>query len=179
MKKHPVGRPKKSLLDRLKSIEVTFETIFELGKTGLTDKQLGNVFGVSEVTINNWKKKSPEFALALKKGKDFADSLVEMALYRRALGFKVDTEEIKVVPQGQGAGSKIERVATFAYYPPDTTSAIFWLKNRQPDKWRDKHSLDIEVFNSFKQQVLEALSVLPQEHRNAFIAALEKKTGGG
>lgn len=24
------------------------------------------------------------------------------------------------------------------YYPPDTTAAIFWLKNRQKDKWRDK-----------------------------------------
>lgn len=24
------------------------------------------------------------------------------------------------------------------HYPPDATSMIFWLKNRQPDKWRDK-----------------------------------------
>jgi len=23
-------------------------------------------------------------------------------------------------------------------YPPDPTSAIFWLKNRQPKIWRDK-----------------------------------------
>ena len=22
--------------------------------------------------------------------------------------------------------------------PPDTTAQIFWLKNRKPDKWRDK-----------------------------------------
>ena len=25
--------------------------------------------------------------------------------------------------------------------PPDTTAAIFWLKNRQPDKWREKQEL--------------------------------------
>jgi hypothetical protein len=24
-------------------------------------------------------------------------------------------------------------------YPPDTTAAIFWLKNRRPDLWRDRH----------------------------------------
>ena len=24
------------------------------------------------------------------------------------------------------------------HFPPDPTSMIFWLKNRQPDKWRDK-----------------------------------------
>ena len=25
----------------------------------------------------------------------------------------------------------------------DTTAMIFWLKNRQPDKWRDKHDIEI------------------------------------
>jgi hypothetical protein len=24
------------------------------------------------------------------------------------------------------------------HYPPDTTAAIFWLKNRRPSEWRDK-----------------------------------------
>ena len=27
-------------------------------------------------------------------------------------------------------------------YPPDTTAAIFWLKNRRPDLWRDKHRIE-------------------------------------
>src|SRR3546814_6922806 len=25
------------------------------------------------------------------------------------------------------------------HYPPDTTAAIFWLKNRRKEQWRDKH----------------------------------------
>ena len=29
-------------------------------------------------------------------------------------------------------------VGTTKYYAPDTTAAIFWLKNRQPELWRDK-----------------------------------------
>ena len=29
--------------------------------------------------------------------------------------------------------------------PPDTTACIFWLKNRQPDKWRDKQDMNIDA----------------------------------
>ena len=25
------------------------------------------------------------------------------------------------------------------HYPPDVTACIFWLKNRCPDEWRDRH----------------------------------------
>jgi hypothetical protein len=31
------------------------------------------------------------------------------------------------------------------HYPPDTTAAIFWLKNRQPGKWRDKTIVDNNI----------------------------------
>ncbi len=27
---------------------------------------------------------------------------------------------------------------TVKHYPPDTQAASLWLRNRQPDKWRDK-----------------------------------------
>ena len=27
--------------------------------------------------------------------------------------------------------------------PPDTTAAIFWLKNRRPDRWRDKQDIKL------------------------------------
>ncbi|WP_391209187.1 hypothetical protein [Psychrobacillus sp. L4] len=40
---------------------------------------------------------------------------------------------------------------------PDTTAQIFWLKNRRPDKWRDKqdiqHSGTMEI-NSFRHVIL-------------------------
>ena len=28
-------------------------------------------------------------------------------------------------------------------YPPDTTAASLWLRNRQPRLWRDKHEIDV------------------------------------
>ena len=44
-------------------------------------------------------------------------------------------EETKVEENGIG-GKKV--ITTIKHIPGDTTAQIFWLKNRKPDKWRDK-----------------------------------------
>jgi hypothetical protein len=116
----------------------------KLCKLGATDQELADFFEVDVSTINNWKIDYPQFFESIKKGKILADSNVAERLYQRALGFEHDSEEIKV------ADGSVIRVPTRKIYPPDPTAAIFWLKNRQPEKWRDKqevqHSLDPEVF---------------------------------
>lgn len=99
---------------------------------GATDKQMADAFGVSETTINNWKHQHEEFSCALKEGKLFADANVAQALYNRALGYEHEADDIKVVE------GSIVITPTIKRYPPDATSAIFWLKNRQPEIWRDK-----------------------------------------
>lgn len=104
---------------------------------GYTDAELAFFFDVSEQTINAWKKAHPLFLESIKTGKDIADANVGQRLYERAMGFEHDSEEIKTVSVG-GGESVIERVPIRKVYPPDTTAAIFWLKNRQPRKWRDK-----------------------------------------
>ena len=106
---------------------------------GATDKELADFFEVRESTLNLWKLNHKLFSESIKEGKSLADSNVADRLYQRAMGFEHDSEEIKVVSDGNGNGSSIERVPIKKIYPPDTTAAIFWLKNRQKDKWRDKH----------------------------------------
>lgn len=80
-----------------------------------------------------WKKAYAEIADALKKGKEVADIEVENALYKRALGY--DFEETKVEVEANGK-KKITNITR--HIAPDVTAQIFWLKNRRPDKWRDK-----------------------------------------
>ncbi|MFM0101986.1 terminase [Paraburkholderia rhynchosiae] len=53
---------------------------------GATDPDLERFFEVSRATINEWKKQHPEFADALRAGKDIADSLVARSLYDKARG---------------------------------------------------------------------------------------------
>ena len=98
-------------------------------RDGLTDEQIAHNMGISAATLYNWKSKYLEVVEALKKGKDVIDREVENALLKRALGFQYD--EITLT-----GGVETKRVTKMVV--PDTTAQIFWLKNRRPDKWRDK-----------------------------------------
>jgi hypothetical protein len=98
---------------------------------------LAEKFKVSESTLNLWKLKHKEFSEALKAGKEEFDTKnVEKALRDRALGYSHPDVHISNY-QGEITVTDIQK-----HYPPDTTACIFWLKNRQPDKWRDKQELE-------------------------------------
>ncbi|QSB03228.1 helix-turn-helix domain-containing protein [Methylomonas sp. EFPC1] len=99
---------------------------------GATDAQLAGFFGVSEKTINTWKKQAPEFADSLKRGKTLADAQVANSLFHRATGYSHPETKVNI------ADGQVILTDVTKHHPPDTTAAIFWLKNRQPDKWRDK-----------------------------------------
>lgn len=109
---------------------------------GATDAELADFFEVTETTINNWKNDYPSFFESIKRGKQLADANVADRLYQRAIGYEHDSEEIKVINIGDFQQA-VERVPVRKIYPPDATSAIFWLKNRQPKKWRDKQEIDM------------------------------------
>ena len=104
---------------------------------GATDENIADVFGVTERTINNWKRKHPEFFQSLKEAKNKYDAKIEDALAARALGGYETTETRTTTNSDDGLISKVTVTKTLA---PDTTAAIFWLKNRQSERWRDKPS---------------------------------------
>lgn len=104
---------------------------------GATDSELADFFDVCEATINNWKIDYPSFLESLKNGKQIADAKVAKALFHRATGYEHEDVDIKMYE-----GSIIKTKYT-KRYAPDPTSAIFWLKNRQSGKWRDKVGHDV------------------------------------
>lgn len=120
----------------------------KLALMGATDKQMADFWGVSEQTLNTWKHTHPEFLESLKAGKLIADGTVVQSLYRRANGYSHGA--VKIL-QYEGAPVIVPYTE---HYPPDTTAAIFWLKNRQPALWRDKvevdqnHNIDGDAFSS-------------------------------
>ena len=99
---------------------------------GMTDKEMADFFGVAESTLNLWKTVHPEFSESLKGGKDLIDAQVAAKLFHRAIGYEHPEDDIRAV------NGEIVITPMVKHYPPDTTAAIFWLKNRQPQKWRDK-----------------------------------------
>lgn len=99
---------------------------------GATVEQLADVLCVGKTTIYNWEKEYPDFRMALRGGREHADANVASRLYARAMGYSHAEEEIKVVE------GKVVRVPTVKHYPPDPGAAIFWLKNRQPELWKER-----------------------------------------
>ena len=84
----------------------------------------------------------PEFRGALKVAKDVADEKIEKALYQRAKGYSYRAEKVVVESRGNNEGSEARVVEYTEHMPPDTTAAIFFLKNRRPDRWRDVQRID-------------------------------------
>lgn len=102
-------------------------------RDGLTDEQIAENIGITATTLYEWKNRFPEISEALKKGKEVVDIRVENALLKRALGYEYTEERIEISDKD---GRKV--IQTVKTVLPDTTAQIFWLKNRRPDKWRDK-----------------------------------------
>lgn len=105
-------------------------------REGLTDEQIVENIGINPATLYDWKKKYPEISEALKKGKEIVDIQVENALLKRALGYLYEEVRIEKTADGEKVTTTTKEVI------PDTTAQIFWLKNRRPDRWRDKQDIE-------------------------------------
>lgn len=148
-----------------------------LCKLGATDQELADFFDVTIRTINRWKVVHPEFADALRRGKDVADERVEASLYHRAMGLEYEEANPvklkKVLYDGDGKKvaeeERVEIVMVKKVIPADTTAAVFWLKNRRAEQWRD-----IQRHEHGKPGEFEALS---NEELDAEIeAAIQART---
>ena len=113
-----------------------------LARLGLTDKQISEKLGISESTLNKWKHDHPVFSESLKNGKEEPDQLVEASLFKRATGYEND----KAVKIFMPANAEAPVYAPYTeQIQPDVTACIFWLKNRRPDRWRDRQDLDVNI----------------------------------
>ncbi len=110
---------------------------YKLCLLGATDEDLASFFGVSEQTINTWKKEHDEFSLSLMEGKELADANVAKRFYNRAMGYTHPEEKVFLYK-----GEPV-RVETEKHYPPDTQAGMFWLVNRQPNRWKNKNAMEL------------------------------------
>jgi len=109
-----------------------------LSRGGLTDEEIAKNLAITRSTLSLWKANYPTFMDALRRGKDLFDTNnVENSLLTRAVGY--DYEEDCVERQSNGT-VKVRKIKK--KMPPDVTAQIFWLKNRNPKRWRDKQELE-------------------------------------
>lgn len=87
--------------------------------------------GVSKTAFWGWYKQSEELRRACAVAKDIADSNVEDALYRRAVGYDYWEEVWELIEGEVRLTRKFKK-----HMPPDTKAIMQWLFNRRPDIWR-------------------------------------------
>lgn len=150
---NPVGRPSKYR-------EEFAEQGRKLCLLGATDEDLADFFEVHPDTINEWKNVHPEFSVSIKKGKRQADADVADRLFQRAMGYEHSDVHVSNY-QGLVTLTPIQKI-----HAPDTTAAIFWLKNRQSKQWREKQEVEHtgNLFDSLLAAVDgSSLKVVPDE----------------
>jgi hypothetical protein len=134
-------------------------------RDGTIDEDIARKLGVAYSTFREYVKKYPALAAALKRGKEVADVEVENALFKRAIGYTYDevTREGAIDPKTGENLLVVTKVVT-KEVQPDVTAQIFWLKNRRPDKWRDRqdinHSGNMEINNPLQGLTTDELRKL-------------------
>lgn len=124
-------------------------------RDGATDKQIAENLGIAYSTFREYIKANSALSAALKRGKEVIDTEVENALLKRALGYDYDE-----VTEEQSDGKMVVTKIVHKHIVPDTTAQIFWLKNRAPEKWRDKLQVDASVTNDNKDLMRDYLNAI-------------------
>lgn len=108
----------------------------KLYSKGWIDKEVAELWGVSEYRIRVWRASKPDFAEACKMGKDVPDDRVEASLYQRAVGYDLKSEKVSFDKDGN-----VLRATVIEHIPADPKAAMNWLKNRRPDRWKDRREV--------------------------------------
>lgn len=119
--------------------------------------QTAELLGIHRTTLRNWKLTHDEIRRLYQSdgqdGDEERKKQVEEALLKRAIGY-TQTEITRQV----GKDGKLGVVKTVEkQVMPSTTAQIFWLKNRRPDKWRDKQDIQVSGALETEQSKLDDL----------------------
>lgn len=142
--KKKMGRPPENISLYDKYVSGKEQLVEEACEKGADLKGLANLLGCGLTTLKRIKKNHPEFADLIKVSGEVADEAVISALYKRALGYEAEetVTEVRVDPSGATQTTFVKKVKK--HVPPDTTAAIFWLKNRTKE-WSDRQDVNIDT----------------------------------
>ena len=133
-------------------VEDKLALIEKWARDGLTEKQICKNIGISEQSMNEYKKAHSELVEALKRGKEVAIAEIENALVKRAKGY--DYEEIKTYIKDEDGKQTKYTEKTLKHQPPDVGACAILLKNKDRGNWSDnpiKMDLEREMLELHKK----------------------------
>jgi AcrR family transcriptional regulator len=151
-----------------------------LASRGTTVAEFADAVGMTDRTVRNRFRNYPEFADAFKFAASAFDERVERALAERAIGYEVDSEEIRVVD------GKLLHIPVRRQFPPDVGAATLYLTNRMPHKYKrmvDVHTTGdkIESTEVIVEEIQTKILRLAAKYRVALpgLRLKEKQNGSG
>lgn len=113
---------------------------------GAVEEDIARMLDVTITTVKNWKRDHYDFFVAIKQGKDIYDvEAVESSLLKRARGYDHEVEEERATREGD-----ILKLSKVTHIPPDVGAAIFWLCNRQPERWKQISQAKFQQMNLYQ-----------------------------
>jgi transcriptional regulator with XRE-family HTH domain len=133
----------------------------KLAALGLTMIQIAGALGISERTLRQWKVDNRKLTAAIKKGRSWLTLRIEDSLAQKALGMTIPETKVSVI------NGRIVLTTIQKHLPPDTLACIFWLKNRAPERWGDRHDVRVQqTIAGLPEETLRRIKALARA--NAF-----------
>lgn len=126
---NPVGRPSSYSID-------VANKILHFTSLGFGIYLVSKKVGVPERTLRRWLASNAEFREALDAARNICDDRMVRTLYEKASGYTIRAVRMFMY-EGQILSQEYDE-----HIPPDARLIEFWLKNRRPNEWREKQSVE-------------------------------------
>lgn len=100
-------------------------------RDGTEAGEIARRMGISPFTLLRWRRRYPPLEEALSQSREWADYLVEDALFRSAVGYRYTEEKREQTDKGE------KLVSTEKEAGPNVSAISLWLKRRRPQVWGD------------------------------------------
>lgn len=110
-------------------------------RDGLSNEQIAKNMGIYVSTLYSWLEKYKELKEAYKKGDEVSTYEIENKLYKSAIGYDVEEMDIQETEYPDGTKTITKRKHR-RHVPASIAAQIFILKNRRPNKWKDKPTVE-------------------------------------
>lgn len=136
--------------------------IARLSGCGLSNKQIAEFLGIDPRRLTEWSNKYQVVRRALEASRIERDLAVVDALYKTAVGYEHEDDDIRV------AGGEVVITPMVKHVQPNVRAQEIWLYNRMPDQWKSRSAIELtgkdggpmEHVNMTPEQAAEALAAL-------------------
>ena len=150
----------------------------KLALLGKSDAQIADILGLKSDCTDDpfmrWKRRFPEFAEALARGRERSYAEVAATLFERAMGWSQPA--VKIFPPRKEGGKPVI-IEYIERFPPDTQAAMFVLTNREPDLWSNKQTIEHNVSDKLAERLESARLRMVERLRATTIDAVGVEIG--